>query len=191
MNPISNDEIYSGGGSINTGFAPIPNAYGYTISGNTYETEPNLPYNSMAVYGGVNYMSPENSGAEILRVTIAGGITTGPQLTNQCWVFIDTMTIQGISDETGTIPDEYSLMQNYPNPFNPSTTIRFSLPENSFTVLKIFNSLGEKVATLVSENLTAGTYRFNWDASEFTSGIYFYNIQAGDFTETMKMILLK
>ena len=136
-------------------------------------------------------MSPENSGAEILRVTIAGGITTGPQLTNQCWVFIDTMTIQGISDETGTIPDEYSLMQNYPNPFNPSTTIRFSLPENSFTVLKIFNSLGEKVATLVSENLTAGTYRFNWDASEFTSGIYFYNIQAGDFTETMKMILLK
>ncbi len=89
------------------------------------------------------------------------------------------------------IPVEYALHQNFPNPFNPSTTIEFSLPAPGFVTLSIFNVLGEKVATLVSEELTAGSYKYKWDATEVTSGIYFYRIQAGSFVETKKMTLLK
>jgi photosystem II stability/assembly factor-like uncharacterized protein len=89
------------------------------------------------------------------------------------------------------LPTNYSLEQNYPNPFNPSTTIRFSITKESFTKLEIFNSLGEKVSTLVSEHLRAGAYKYEWNAKEFASGIYFYTLTAGDFQESKKLILLK
>lgn len=186
--PISDDEIYSGGGSTTTGFNSIANAYGFNIGANTYESEPDLPYSQMAVYGGVNYMSPPKTSG-VLRVAISGGITTGPALTNQTWVY--TETIQGISIEEGDIPEKYSLLQNFPNPFNPSTTINFSIPEESFVSLQIFNSLGEEVKTLVAKDFYAGNYKYDWNATELTSGIYFYRIQAGSFVEIKKMLLLK
>jgi len=85
----------------------------------------------------------------------------------------------------------FSLSQNYPNPFNPSTTINFSIPEESFVSLKVFNSLGQEIETLVSKDLGAGNYKYDWNAKNFTSGIYFYTIQTDDFIETKKMILLK
>jgi hypothetical protein len=74
---------------------------------------------------------------------------------------------------------DYKLGQNYPNPFNPSTTIEFDLPNSSEVSLKIFNVLGEEIATL------------NWDASEYASGIYLYRLQAGDYVQTRKMVILK
>lgn len=92
------------------------------------------------------------------------------------------------------IPEEFALFQNYPNPFNPSTTIDFDLPKTSQVSLKIFNILGEEVATLVSDRLTAGNYSYNWDASRsagMASGIYLYRLQAGDFVETRKMVLMR
>jgi len=98
----------------------------------------------------------------------------------------------GISDkELSQVPSELILGQNYPNPFNPTTTIEFSLPHTDFVTLKIYNILGEEVATLVSEKLHAGRYKYEWDAGELVSGIYFYQLRAGDFTQTHKMILLK
>ena len=99
--------------------------------------------------------------------------------------------ITSIFEVHSEIPKEFSLEQNYPNPYNPSTTIEFALPTPGFVTLSIFNTLGEQVATLVSENLTAGSYKYEWDASELTSGIYLYKLQAGEFVETKKMILLK
>ncbi len=93
--------------------------------------------------------------------------------------------------EVEIAPAVFSLSQNYPNPFNPSTTIEFALPAPGFVTLSIFNILGEKVATLVSEELTAGSYKYHWDATELTSGIYFYRIQTGLFVEIKKMLLLK
>jgi plastocyanin len=86
---------------------------------------------------------------------------------------------------------EFTLSQNYPNPFNPSTTINFSIPEASFVSLKIYNSLGQEIKTLVAKELNAGNYKYDWDAKNLTSGIYLYTIQTGEFIETKKMILLR
>jgi hypothetical protein len=89
------------------------------------------------------------------------------------------------------VPIEYSLEQNYPNPFNPFTTIEYSLPQNGFVTLKVFNVLGKEVATLVNGQNEAGKHTINFDASALNSGVYFYRIDAGNFIETKKMILLK
>ncbi len=90
-----------------------------------------------------------------------------------------------------TIPLEYSLSQNYPNPFNPSTTIEFTLPKSAFVTLKVYNLLGEEIATLVSEDLSAGKYKYLWDATRLASGVYFYRLHAGEFKQTKKLILMK
>ena len=97
----------------------------------------------------------------------------------------------GVEKESEVIPDEFTLAQNYPNPFNPSTTIQFSVPEQSFVSLEIFNTLGEKVDLLLAEELNAGTYRYNWNAGNLTSGIYYYSLSADNFRQTKKLILLK
>ena len=95
-------------------------------------------------------------------------------------------------------PLTFSLAQNYPNPFNPVTTIRYSIPnvtlsgvEGSRVQLKIYDVLGNEVATLENEYKSAGTYEVEFNAAKYTSGVYFYRLQAGSFVETKKMILLK
>ena len=97
-------------------------------------------------------------------------------------------------DESGRIsshPKNFNLLQNFPNPFNPVTTIRFSLPYSCDITLKIYNTVGEEVATLVNNELSSGSYKIDWDASNFASGVYFYRLHAGEFTETKKLILLR
>jgi len=89
------------------------------------------------------------------------------------------------------LPNGFQLLQNYPNPFNPTTTIEFSLPKTEIVTLEVYNILGEELATLVSERLTAGKYKYDWDASSLASGVYFYQLQAGSFMETKKMLLLR
>jgi photosystem II stability/assembly factor-like uncharacterized protein len=84
-----------------------------------------------------------------------------------------------------------ALEQNYPNPFNPSTTIEFDLPKTSEVTLKIFNILGEEIATLVSDRLTAGNYSYEWDAGNMSSGVYLYRLEAGEYVETLKMVLMR
>ena len=89
------------------------------------------------------------------------------------------------------MPDEYSLLQNYPNPFNPTTTIKYSIPEDALVELKIFDVLGKEVFVLKNEIQKTGSYSIVFDGSNLASGIYFYRIQAGDFIDTKKFILLK
>jgi Secretion system C-terminal sorting domain/Domain of unknown function (DUF4397) len=95
------------------------------------------------------------------------------------------------TEDLGTIPESYSLQQNYPNPFNPSTTINFSIPSSDNVSLKIFNILGSEIATLISEELSAGNYSYNFDASNLASGLYLYQIIAGSFNQVRKMNLIK
>jgi len=93
--------------------------------------------------------------------------------------------------ENPSNPIVFRLYENYPNPFNPSTTLRYSIPEGTFTSIKIYNSLGAEVATLVNETKPAGSYEVKFNASDLSSGIYYYTLQAGSFSETKKMILMK
>lgn len=86
---------------------------------------------------------------------------------------------------------EFSLSQNYPNPFNPSTKISFTVPQTSNVKLSVFNMLGEKVAELINEIKSAGTYDVNFDGSRLTSGMYLYRLEAGGYVSTRKMTLIK
>ena len=89
------------------------------------------------------------------------------------------------------LPKEYALSQNYPNPFNPVTRIDYQLPEKNHVALRIYNILGEVVATLVDREMDAGYYSVNWDAGNLASGIYFYRLNSGSFISTKKLILMK
>jgi len=97
----------------------------------------------------------------------------------------------GIADEPTAQPMLYSLSQNYPNPFNPSTTITYTIRRAENVLLRVFDVLGQEVASLVHERREAGQYQTTWFATNVPSGIYFYRLQAGEYVETKKMILLK
>ena len=89
------------------------------------------------------------------------------------------------------LPAEFSLSQNYPNPFNPSTSIKYSVPSNEYVSLKIYDVLGKEVATLVNQEMNAGIYEVQFDASQFTSGVYIYRLITEDLSISKKMILIK
>ena len=88
-------------------------------------------------------------------------------------------------------PLKFGLMQNYPNPFNPSTTIQYQVSSPTNVSIKVYDLLGNEVATIVNEWKEAGNYEVEFDASKLSSGIYFYQLRAGTFIQTMKMQVLK
>jgi aminopeptidase N len=103
-------------------------------------------------------------------------------------------TLQGVTEvEDATVPQEFSLEQNYPNPFNPTTNIKFRISDIGLVTLKVYDVLGNEVATLVNEEKSAGSYKVEFSTTDLnlTSGIYFYTLTAGNFKETKKMILMK
>jgi hypothetical protein len=122
-------------------------------------------------------------------------ITVPVAVTSAFYAYHVYITPVGKLDAVGaareTAPRDFALNQNYPNPFNPTTTIAFTLPSKSYVSLKIFDMMGRDVATLVSEEVSAGTHSRVWDASTISSGVYFYRLQAGSFTQTRHLILLK
>ncbi len=113
---------------------------------------------------------------------------------------IDNLSIQpkatGVAKDKNAIPKNFELSQNYPNPFNPSTVINFQLPVSERVTLIIYNSLGQKVKTLIDDYKDAGYYNIKWNGrndfhESVASGVYFYRIQAGKFVQSKKMVLLK
>jgi hypothetical protein len=94
-------------------------------------------------------------------------------------------------EELPGAPQSYSLGQNYPNPFNPSTKIRFTIPEQGLVTLRVYNLLGEEIATLLNTEMSGGIYEVDFDGAKISSGIYFYTITANNFISTKKMLLLK
>ncbi|NWF50738.1 MAG: T9SS type A sorting domain-containing protein, partial [Ignavibacteriaceae bacterium] len=113
--------------------------------------------------------------------------------------FSFNIIITDVEDEQ-QLPTEFALMQNYPNPFKPSTKIRYSIPINvkgqtSKVILKVYDVLGNEVATLVNEEKPAGNYEIEFrpesNIRNPASGVYFYQLKAGNYIETRKMILMK
>ncbi|MCG6959221.1 T9SS type A sorting domain-containing protein [bacterium BMS3Abin03] len=103
---------------------------------------------------------------------------------------------ESVSLNENSLPNKYVLEQNFPNPFNPTTQIRFGIPEAGSVTLKIYNSVGQLVKTLVDGNMSEGYHQVTWDAtdnsgSKLSSGVYFYRITTGTFAQVNKMLLLK
>lgn len=96
-----------------------------------------------------------------------------------------------LSVENSEVPNRFRLQQNFPNPFNPTTNIKFEIPEASTVTLRVYNMLGQRVATLVNEHRPAGFYEINFDASNFASGSYLYRLEAGNRVSTQRMMLIK
>jgi len=158
-----------------------------------------------------------NQGFEIERMVtgstfeqvgyVAGfGTTTEPK----AYSFVDSKIVDGTytyrlkqidfngtfsySDEINVevaLPLEYALEQNYPNPFNPSTMIKYSIPEDGFVKLAVYNMLGEEVAMIVSSLQKAGRYEITFNASGLSSGVYVYRIEAANYTASKKLMLMK
>ena len=101
----------------------------------------------------------------------------------------DPTGIENEQSDASEIPSEFELQQNYPNPFNPSTQIVISVPESGNYTLEVYNIMGQEVASLLSNPISAGTHTFNFDASNLTSGIYFYNFSGNNFNQTKKNVI--
>ena len=116
-------------------------------------------------------------------------------------VYIDEIEFRGLTagksgaalltEGTPALPDRVTLSQNHPNPFNPMTTIEFSLPRETHTLLRVFDVRGQVVATLADQMYGPGVHSVSWDARDAASGVYFYRLETKERVETRKMILIK
>jgi hypothetical protein len=101
------------------------------------------------------------------------------------------LNLTDVEHDQSVIPNEFSLLQNYPNPFNPSTKISWQTPVAGWQSLKVYDVLGNVVATLVDEEIPVGTHEVIWQATNLPSGLYFYKLVTKDFVSTKKMMLVK
>ena len=130
----------------------------------------------------VVYLADLDAGVNVFG---EGNLTDNPLM----WLTVN-LGPTAVGDDN-TVPNQFTLEQNYPNPFNPSTTIKYTLAERTNVSLKVYDVLGNEVATLVNATQDVGAHQINFDAANLASGLYFYTIKAGNFTSTKKMMLLK
>ena len=131
------------------------------------------------------------AGIEVSSITIDSKTKTIYAGTSNGTIFMKKDGITDVENNDEIIPTEFELSQNYPNPFNPSTKIEFSIPKAGLYALRIYNVLGQEVATIVNQEFAPGKYTFNFDASNLSSGIYFYKLMGENVNITKKMMLLK
>ena len=168
-----------------------PTTYAYLTEG-TFDTDTltTTPDGAVSFLAGEPLtLQPQES--RTLYLAVALGVDETEMLANMQLAQQKYNTIVSVESDYNNIPTNFVLDQNYPNPFNPATKISFGLPEKSNVVLKIFNALGQQVAELVNESLEAGTYSYNFDATELTSGIYIYSLQTDAGVISKKMTLIK
>ena len=130
---------------------------------------------------------PESNDMKYSNTTLQSGATDGKQVGDLYWWVGGPTSVQ----QPTAVAQTYSLSQNYPNPFNPTTQIAFTLPKGDNVSLKVFNTLGQEVTTLVSGAMAAGQHVVSFDARNLASGVYFYRLTAGSYSATMKMMLVK
>jgi hypothetical protein len=132
-------------------------------------------------------------GADSVGITwIANGLPPDNIIRNQSAIlFMPPNNPASLDRDKNQLSNKYQLSQNYPNPFNPSTKIRFEISKSSIVSLKIYNTLGEEVSTLINKSLAPGIYEKDWNAKGLPSGVYLYKLQAGEYSETKRMVLMK
>jgi serine protease len=155
-------------GIVNTTLGPSPNCY--VISA-----------------GPINLAAGESTiiGFAIVKGNDLNDLIANRNAAHSHWASV------GINQVSQTIPENYELMQNYPNPFNPATKITFALPKKDFVKLSVYDILGRQVASLVNEELNAGTFEYNFNGAALSSGMYFYRLETPGFVQTRKMLLVK
>jgi hypothetical protein len=175
------------------------------LDGNIRTAAATLTFNAASNYifnGSVAQVTGTIMPATVKNVTInnAAGVTSSQSLTITDTLFQFAGTLSGpytagvttdVDEYTTAIPRGFFVNQNYPNPFNPSTMIKFGLPNDAFVSAKVYNLIGQEVATLFSGYKTAGEHVLQFDASRLSSGIYMYRIQAGNSVEVKRMMLVK
>ena len=127
----------------------------------------------------------------VYYVAVGYGLNKSKMLANMQLAQQKYIQLTAVGSESNYVPSDYSLNQNYPNPFNPSTKISYQIPKSGYVTLKVYNSLGKEVMTLVNAEKAAGRYVVDFNARGLSSGIYFYSIHSGSFFETKKMMLIK
>lgn len=124
-----------------------------------------------------------------LKVAYSSPITNRDPIDSLQVLFNNWLT--GVYGYKEMIPEKTVLYQNYPNPFNPFTNFKFDLKSNSFVILKVYNLLGEEVATIINTDLKAGIYDMKWEPNGLSSGVYYYRLSTETFTDTKRMVLIK
>lgn len=152
---------------------------------------PKLPSSGIVTFQFI-FTAPNSTGQQILFAN-GNSVNLNGDNSGDLWNFaankiINIVQPTGIDDQF--LASSFELLQNYPNPFNPSTKISWQSPVGSWQMLKVYDVLGNEVATLVDEYKPVGNYEVKFDASNLASGIYLYQLKAGNFIETKKMILL-
>jgi len=210
------DTIYVNNGTFNATapFAPLHNgpatfpitfAVNNTLSSVSY-TDPNGATQSLAAGLSDLWVGTTLESAGVAIANAANAITgfklglgnTGGSISSGTisTIKIDNLEIKTLGGGTAVKnsplePEMFSLAQNYPNPFNPSTQIRYTITKESFVLLKVYNLMGQEVATLVSGDQNAGSYTIPFDASRLCSGVYLYRLQAGTSVDVKRMLLIK
>ena len=194
----------------------IGNGVSKTVNGGTTWTKLISGNFWDAVFFNSNYgwiLGTDSLGQNAIFYTVDGGIdwvrkSFGVQSKNlfidfineqKGWILFEDGTLMKtvnsgltfVKEEELSFAENYLLNQNYPNPFNPSTKISWQSPVSGWQTLKVYDVLGNEVATLVNEYRNAGSYEVNFNASKLSSGVYFYQLKTGDFIQIKKMILLK
>ena len=138
---------------------------------------------------------PEDASFYSMELTTDGGFILGGEVENNMYVVktdsLGNANPIGIVTIQNNIPVDYQLYQNYPNPFNPTTNIKFQIAKEGFVKLSVYDILGRQVTDIFNEELKAGTYEAEWNASNYPSGIYFYRLITDTYTQSRKMILIK
>lgn len=164
------------------------------ISGELTHTMPNPFANDTATWNFL-YTTPDSIVADTLY-SVANSVNGNGNPTLDEWNFGENFAINVIDQPVDLKnnrlhPADFTLYQNYPNPFNPTTNFRFRIADFGFVSLKVYDTLGNEVATLVNDEKPAGEYELEFFASELSSGIYLYKLSTRGFSETKKMILMK
>ena len=167
------------------------NYFGYKFIPTTEWKLYSVPFDSLTlVYGGETTLPFSTEDIYAFDIGPASGNEDIDVYVDNVIFWRENNTVD-VKSTNKILPEKYVLAQNYPNPFNPTTTINFSIVKNGFVTLKVYDTVGREITTLVNKEMNAGTYNINFNASHLTSGIYLYKLNVNGLSLTNKMLLLK